>query len=486
MKNYKITDMKKVSLLLPVAVLLFAACLSKEESLEPEPILNGRTVFLPQEEDTAVTVMLTMDDSWQVRNNNSWFKIRPLSGEAGENEVTFTIIDANLALKEREGTFEIITTAGPVEYYAVQKGMPGVEAAQDAFSIKASDESPRILLYTNTEYTASTDADWLSVSAIEYDKSSDLLMDGVHLSDFQLSNIVLNAEPNPSDTETRSAMLTVVCGNDTTELEIIQLYPMDMTVDFDKTFYRRSLGVRYTATWCQYCPLMAEAFHMAIDVCGDRIIPMTIHASNSDIASGLANELAGFYGVTGLPTGYFNMMATIDNDTDVDVVAETIISLTEEAVSDFPSKTAVSTETSLTGNVVSFSAYVAFKEQKKYNIHVYVMEDGIISGQKKPDGSVDNAYIHDYVERIAVTGLEGEPLKGADAGVVLEYSTTFEIPSGTVENIDNAYLLVFVTYETDGSVVSGSVNGIRYNDLGMVVDNVVKVPLEGKVDFAFE
>lgn len=485
MRNYKITDMKKVSLLLPVAVLLFAACLSKEESLEPEPILNGRTVFLPQEGDTAVTVMLTMADSWQVRNNNSWFKIRPLSGEAGENEVTFTIIDANLALKEREGTFEIITAAGPVEYYAVQKGMPGVEAAQDAFSIKASDESPRILLYTNTEYTASTDADWLSVSAIEYDKSSDLLMDGVHLSDFQLSNIVLNAEPNPSDTETRSAMLTVVCGNDTTELEIIQLYQIDKTVDFSKTFYKRSLGVRATATWCQYCPLMAEGFQLAMEARNDRLVIMNIHATNSDIVSGMAEDIYDFYNVSGLPTGYFNMIAEIENGVSEEV-AEDIISLIDEAVMDFPAKTAISVESSLSGNVVTFSSYVAFKKQGDYRIHIYLMENGIISSQSKPNGVQDNAYVHDGVERIAVTGVHGVPLKGADAGLVLEYSATFEIPEGSIDNVEDAYLLIYITEDTMEEDVSGTLPGIRYLNYGMAVDNVLKAPLEGEVEFKLE
>lgn len=467
-----------------LTVLVLAGAVSCSSLPGPEPSVVGDTVFLPQDEGASVEATLHFDGAWRIRNNNSWFRVMPLSGSAGDNTLTFSVSESNAACRERESTIEIIIGDEEKTYYVVQKGRPGVEFSQDAFSIKASDESPRIVCRTNTEISASVDADWISVQSIEYGKSSDLLSDGQNLSDFQECHIVFDAQPNPSDSEVRNAVLTVVCGGDTTQVDVMQLYPMDKEADFGKMFRKRSLGVRHTATWCQFCPNMGEAFGMAADDSPDRIVQFNIHASNSDVKSGIPDDLMRFYGVSGLPTGFVNMMAKISND-DVAKVAGQISSLAEEAVTDFPAATAISVESSVSGRTVSLSAYVAFKEQRDWRLHIYVMEDGIVSPQNLPTGGADNGYVHDNVERTSVTGLDGEPMRGVDSGVVLEYSTTFDIPSDVVENLDNAWLCVFTTYDTEVPV-TGSVPYVNYIDLGRVVDNVVAAPLSGTLDFEYE
>ena len=95
-----------------------------------------------------------------------------------------------------------------------------------------------------------------------------------------------------------------------------------------------------------------------------------------------------------------------------------------------------------------------------------------------------NNYEHNYVERCAVTEVRGDERQGVDKGYV-DFSFEYDIPDGRFENSDNAYALIYVTYDNE-KTFRGSVEYAKYINYGQIVDNVIKVPLNGKIDYEYE
>ena len=61
----------------------------------------------------------------------------------------------------------------------------------------------------------------------------------------------------------------------------------------------------------------------------------------------------------------------------------------------------------------------------------------------------------------------------------------YDIPDDVFDNIDNVYAVIYVTYDYDGTF-QGSVPNALYSRSGHIVDNVVKIPLNGQTDFEYE
>ena len=95
-----------------------------------------------------------------------------------------------------------------------------------------------------------------------------------------------------------------------------------------------------------------------------------------------------------------------------------------------------------------------------------------------------NNYVHNYVERCSVTGAEGTQIDGEAEGIA-HFIAEYDIPEDAIGNMDNAYALIFTTYETD-TKFNGAVLYAIYDDFGHIIDNVVTIPLNGKTDYEYE
>lgn len=91
-------------------------------------------------------------------------------------------------------------------------------------------------------------------------------------------------------------------------------------------------------------------------------------------------------------------------------------------------------------------------------------------------------YQHNYVLRRELTELSGEELQieGNSTG-----SINIEVPiPDCVQNINNAYVVAFVTYA--GIPEVQGVKYAQYLNCGTIIDNVVEMPLDGFVFFEYE
>ena len=315
----------------------FAACTPKTEpDPDPDPGTTsvGQSIIIPQEAGTEVTVEIEAAGSWQIVNNTDWLSISPLSGFAGEATLKMYSRESNMDIYEKSGTFTLVVNGTEeVTFHVFQDGVKGMVVGATEAGVNGSAGQAYVYVETNTEFTATFDQSWASVSGIEYNLSETLLEDGKTPSRVQTARVVLDVEANPT-TDLRSGTLALDCNGTLYNVTVNQGLTSNATItDFETPFFRRSLAMRFTATWCGYCPMMAESFKEAINELPDRIVGFTVYADDGSslISSDCANELSNMYRVNGYPTGKVNALATVQNYAP-SIGKEIIIGLAEEAV----------------------------------------------------------------------------------------------------------------------------------------------------------
>lgn len=80
-----------------------------------------------------------------------------------------------------------------------------------------------------------------------------------------------------------------------------------------KEFWHKSLGMRFTATWCGYCPNLAKGFSKAVSQYPDKIELLNLHPTSSNLGFSGTSALANIFKVTGYPTGMIDYRKQIDN-----------------------------------------------------------------------------------------------------------------------------------------------------------------------------
>ena len=467
--------------LILVSSLILCSCSELGDDEGGNVLLDGESILLPAEEGETVEVVMTMDADWDILNRNSWVAISPLKGSAGENTLRFRITEPNDSLREKVAYFDMTAGDKDIRYWLVQKGSPGVELIAEEYVMDdAAGGSLRIEVFANAEFEALCEEQWMTVEGISYGQDSTLLEDGTTYSELQTAVIDLKFAENPDNTQ-REAQLTLDCAGITQVISVVQFAELTADADWDREFYKTTLGLKFTGQSCQNCPMMAENFHKAQEQRPDRFEILNMHGyqKTDELCYSNAEVFRNYYGVSGFPHGIFNSMADLENEVGL---VDKVVRLIDEALAE-PAKTAISMNSVLDGTSLSLDGFIAVREDLDYKIHIFVMENDIIARQS--GGSSD--YEHDAVLRYAVTDDLGDALPGTGSNTVIEYANSVQLPSDVFYNgiSDNAYLLIFTTYAHTG-VPDGSVQGIQYSDYGMIVDNVAVLPLNGQAAFRYE
>lgn len=465
---------------------LAVSCSTRKNDPLPDPV-TGESVILPCEAGQAVSLNFNFEGGWQVRSSVNWVSISPTSGFEGENSIKISATEDNSELQERVSHFDIYVEGDnpqTIRFYAIQRGKKGLEITSGPLSAGAEAGTVVLEVMTNDEFTVASDKSWAVPSEAVYDESA-LLEDGITPSEVRTARVSVAIAENP-DADFRSASLTLHCTSGASVVATLnQGYSFAAEIsDWSRAFYRRSLAMRFTATWCGNCPMMAESYRLAMED-NERIVPMTIHGSSSTIQSGNADELMDIYNITGYPTGIINALALVNNY-ETEITSGIITGLADEAVSQLPSKTGISAVSRTADGNFMLQCAIATKEALPYRVHVYLLESGIVAEQETYDYRYPGGpnYVHNYVERCPVTGVEGIQIQGEDNGTV-DFMANYTIPEGSISNIDNAYALIFTTYDS-ASKFNGSVPYAQYGNYGLIVDNVATISLNGKTDYEYE
>lgn len=246
--------------------------------------------------------------------------------------------------------------------------------------------------------------------------------------------------------------------------------PEDWT---DKEFWHKSLGIRFTATWCGYCPNLATGFANAVSQYPNKIELLNLHPTTSQLGFSGTSAMDDIFNISGYPTGFVDYRTIIKNYSS-DYAAKLIVNAAKETESNYPTKTGISFTSSVSGSKLSLNVKLFIKEKGDYKVTAVLLEDNII-GYQNGGG---NSYNHSSIARVAISDIIGDAISTSEDNKTVSKSYTTTIPDKFVK--DNLRVLVYVLRQY------GSQTIIRTADYGdYYVDNAVSAPVGSTQDLVF-
>lgn len=240
-----------------------------------------------------------------------------------------------------------------------------------------------------------------------------------------------------------------------------------------KEFWHKSLAMRFTATWCGYCPNLATGFAKAVSQYPNKIEQLNLHPTSSNLGFSGTSALSNIFNVTGYPTGMIDYRSRIGNYAS-DYAATTVVDAVKETEKNYPVKTGISFSSSVSGSTLNLNVKLYIKEKGDYKVTAVLLEDNIIGYQ---NGGGDN-YNHSSIARVAITDITGDAVSTSEDNKTVSKNYTATIPSSCDKN--NLRVLVYVLRQY------GSQTIIRTADYGdHYVDNAISAAVGTTQDLVF-
>lgn len=241
-----------------------------------------------------------------------------------------------------------------------------------------------------------------------------------------------------------------------------------------KEFWHKSLAMKFTATWCGYCPMMATSFASAISQYPNRIELLNLHPTSSNLGFNGTSKLENIFKITSFPTGMIDYRSSIANYSNSNYTTKVILDAVKETESNYPVKTGISFSSSVSGNTLNLNVKLYIKEKGDYKVTAVLLEDNIIGYQ---NGGGDN-YNHSSIARVAITDITGDAVSTSEDNKTVSKNYTATIPSSCDKN--NLRVLVYVLRQY------GSQTIIRTADYGdYYVDNAISAAVGTTQDLVF-
>lgn len=240
-----------------------------------------------------------------------------------------------------------------------------------------------------------------------------------------------------------------------------------------KAFWHKSLGLKFTATWCGFCPRMATSFSLAQKQLPDKIEVMNVHGYDSDYYYSGATPIIRHFSVNGYPTGIVDYRKKVSN-TSSEVGCADIVSFVNETERNYPTTTGISFNSTVSGSELNLDIKLYVKEKGDYKVTAVLLENNVIGAQSNGGSN----YVHDHITRLAISSITGDSFSTSDNNKTVSKKYTATIPSGCVK--DNLTILVFVHKQYGTQTI------IRTADYGdYYVDNAISAPVGTTQDLVF-
>lgn len=349
------------------------------------------------------TVKANVDFDVTIEGN--WIK-QVASRGLKETSLYFDVME-NTQDDAREG--KIILAAGSIvqEIVVCQNGKTSFALSAQNVTVSGEGETFELTVTSNIGYKIEPNVDWIK------EVKSRAVNKYVHK--FEVT-------ANPSVNEREGVI--VVCNDEEVCIPVIVKQKGGRPIETgweNKTFYHRSLVVRFTADWCPYCPAMATNIAKAQQLYLDKIEAIHLHASGG-LTFDKEEKITNYYGVTGYPTGILDMRTSIYSSEDI----KRQMDLTEQY---YPTQTGIALYSELDGNQLSIDLHVYAKAADKYTLTVMLLEDNIVGYQSDATNGASNDYVHTGVARVAVTDVLGDDCTTTKANQVVRKSYKVTIPN---------------------------------------------------------
>lgn len=446
------------TILLPV--LYFLTGCAEVAEVEQYLELRGslKTEIELESKGDQVNVRFDSSHEWTVEmtDGSSWLEATPLSGEPGTGRIKVSA-DANTTGQLREGGIIIRSQAGEIAIkFSQGNHVPMFELQETEGRIDACGGLVVIPINTNLEFTYECPEDWMIPVTTNLRKAKEVVI---------AVKPNIDAQSRAAEVVFRSEGAEYVFGL-TQEAADSQLLAWE-----NMSFARRSLAMRFTATWCGYCPMMGTAFDSAKEQMNGALELLSLHGSESDYEFSGTNELQRRFAVDGFPTGIIDSRASIPNYSYTSTTAKAAVMVAEETQKYYPVSAGISCSSHLSGKDLSVCLSLYFKEDGSYRVTVLLLEDGIVGFQN----GGGNSYKHNDVARVALTSMSGDPVRVAAGNTIS--TMAYNISIGTY-NPDNLKVLVYVEKAYGDQAKAEEVNEALYGNYGdTYIDNCRAVKL---------
>ena len=172
--------------------------------------------------------------------------------------------------------------------------------------------------------------------------------------------------------------------------------------DEGKDFFRRSLVLDFTGTWCVNCPKMEAAIEQTMEARPGRIVPVSVHCMSVDpmYVKPLSDDLVRKFGVKAYPS------AVVDLDPESLITAqspELLQSHIDRLLEARGPAAGIRVESTVNEGGFTLKAEMKAVRDGTYTLAVLVLEDGTVAAQT--GGTAD--YVHNNILR---SWTEGESL----------------------------------------------------------------------------
>ena len=252
---------------------------------------------------------------WYVECTDTWLTIDPMEGGPGTARIS--IRAGQNDTKETRQTVVTICSEGfelPItvtqEPFLATFDLLDVEKEVSCLGGEIV-----VSVYTDVDFSYECQDDWVKGPSTKAPRTR---------------QVAFTVEPNTLPQE-RTTVITFVAGDVAKEFTLTQRAAGTESDDWKKDqFVHRSLAMRFTATWCGYCPMLGRAFESAKAQMNGSLELVSLHGSDSNYEFSGTNTLASRFRVQGFPTGVVDARATINNEEQsvtskdaVDVAKET-------------------------------------------------------------------------------------------------------------------------------------------------------------------
>ena len=332
----------------------------------------------------------TASGDWTFSSQDaSWCTVAPSSG-TGSGKVTVTVSEYSGAEEPRATTVTLSCGGSTAIATVTQTANP------DSFSVspKSFEIGPEgknfvvIVKYGSHEYDVTIVDEWISiVSRMKHDGTESITF---HADQYAPTE----------DGEPRTGIVSI-CTKEGTCIPV-------MVTQAGRKLNASVLGMRFTATWCGYCPYMDEGFHKAAEQNEDFLF-VTFHASSGyPLYFSSVAPLTSRYKVSGFPTGVIGGWMELDNTTDSNSLAGSVVRMVTDFQSKFGRSVLITPSLTVTGNNVNASATIESKEDSELKVVAILMESGIVQSQTfypTTGGSTTlKDFVHDNIARQLLTG----------------------------------------------------------------------------------
>ena len=402
-----------------------------------------------------VEVVSTM--GYEISSKPTW--ITPVSTEeVAPNHFVHTLqVSANTSSRARTGVVVFCNDNNQCVPMTVTQGAKTTESLEVSttglsFGIEGGETSFDI--ESNIEWTVSSDASWISVTPSSGKGNATVKVTVGESTSEDDQYAVISVVPAEAKFKNLSKSIpTFQCGT------------ISADFDWDQTFSHTSLMMRFTATWCGYCPYMGEAVAIALENNPGKLLNMNLHPSSSDLAFVGTSKLENIYKIGGAyPSGIVDGRREVQNYTNTSYTANFITTYVDETENSYTVSTAIIGETAFNGSTLNTDLTVYFREKGEYKLTVVLLEDGIIGNQTDYKMGVTHTdYVHNDIARVAVTDIRGNDVSIPYDGSSSRFHFSTYVPTQCVK--DNLRVLVYVQRAFGDQKVVGK----NYN--GYYVDN---------------